>query len=124
MPELDGKYAPMVGFLVKPGEVILEELSPQDVHLIHMAIGASGEAGELLDAIKRHTIYRKPIDLDNVIEELGDMEFYMEGLRSALGITREQTLKANMEKLSKRYKQLRYSDKAAQDRADKQEQQA
>ena len=84
-----------------------------------MAMGVSGESGELLDAIKKATIYRKPIDMDNVIEELGDLEFYMEGLRQGLGITREQTLEANIKKLSVRYASLSYSDQQAQDRADK-----
>lgn len=85
-----------------------------------MAIGVSGEAGELLDAIKKVVIYNKPIDRENVVEELGDIEFYLEGLRQSLGITREETIAANINKLGKRYEGLKYSDQAAQDRADKQ----
>ena len=54
-----------------------------------------------------------------MIEELGDLEFYMEGLRQGLGITRQETIDANVERLSKRYEGLRYSDKSAQLRADK-----
>ena len=53
-----------------------------------------------------------------MIEELGDLEFYMQGLRDALKITREETLKINMQKLEKRYGGL-YSNEAAQARADK-----
>ena len=84
-----------------------------------MAVGVAGEAGELLDAVKKHTVYCKAIDVENVIEELGDLEFYMEGVRQALGLTREQTLEANVAKLSKRYEGLKYSNQAAIDRADK-----
>ncbi len=84
-----------------------------------MAIGISGEAGELLDAIKKQVIYRKPLDRENVLEELGDLEFYMEGIRQGLGITREQCLAANIAKLGKRYEGMRYTDTAAQERADK-----
>jgi NTP pyrophosphatase (non-canonical NTP hydrolase) len=86
---------------------------------MHMAIGISGEAGELLDAIKKQVIYRKPLDRENVLEELGDLEFYMEGIRQGLGITREQCLAANIAKLGKRYEGMRYTDTAAQERADK-----
>lgn len=111
-------YSDFVKSRIKPGASILSQLTPIDCHLIHMAMGVSGEAGELLDAIKKHTMYRKPLDLCNVIEELGDLEFYMEGVRQALGITREQTLAANMKKLMVRYAEG-YSDKAAQARADK-----
>jgi len=111
-------HAEMVRALAKPGETIAQEITGPDAHTLHMAVGVSGEAGELLDAIKKAVIYRKPLDRENVIEELGDLEFYMEGLRQGLGITREETLDANIAKLGVRYS-AGYSDKAAQDRADK-----
>ncbi len=118
------KHNEMVAALAKPGADIIATLTPEKAHVIHMAVGISGEAGELLDAIKKHVIYNKPIDRENVIEELGDLEFYMEGLRQGFGITREETIEANIYKLAKgpnaRYKGGTYSDKAAQERADKQ----
>ena len=114
-------YANMVSVLAKDGKIIAEELTGEDAHLLHMAIGVSGEAGELLDAVKKATIYRKPLDRTNVIEELGDLEFYMEGLRQGLGISRAETFEANIAKLSVRYEGMKYSDSAAQARADKQD---
>ena len=113
-------HSDLVSTLVKSGEEIRKVLTAEDCHLNHMGIGICGEAGELVDAIKNHTIYRKPIDLENVIEELGDLEFYMEGIRQGLNITREQCLEANIQKLQKRYVSLLYSDTAAQERKDKQ----
>lgn len=112
-------YSDMVKALAKPGEDIIATLTPETAHQIHMAIGISGESGELLDAVKKAAIYNKPIDRENVIEELGDLEFYMEGIRQGLNITRDETLVANKVKLSKRYASLKYSDTAAQARADK-----
>jgi NTP pyrophosphatase (non-canonical NTP hydrolase) len=82
-------------------------------------MGISGEAGELVDAIKKSVMYRKPLDMEHVIEEMGDLEFYLEGLRQQLGITREQTLDANMLKLGARYSSGSYSDSQAVTRADK-----
>lgn len=111
-------FEDMVAGLAKPGAAIIDSLTPENAHSLHMAVGVSGEAGELLDAIKKAVIYNKPLDRENVIEELGDLEFYMEGLRQGLGITRNETIQANIAKLGKRYSQG-YSDKAAQDRADK-----
>lgn len=113
------EHAQMVAALVKPREVLLASLSPDKVDLWHGATGVCTEAGELLDAIKKMAIYNKQLDRDNVIEELGDIEFYMQQVRSRLNITREETLKANMEKLAIRYKNYRYTDQAAIDRADK-----
>jgi NTP pyrophosphatase (non-canonical NTP hydrolase) len=90
--------------------------------LLHAVIGISGEAGEVLDAIKKHYFYNKPLDLENVIEELGDIEFYMQAMRMCLSLDRKQILIHNMEKLSKRYGTGSYSDAQAQARLDKQEQ--
>ena len=109
----------LVAALAKPGADIVATLTAEDAHSLHMAVGIAGEAGELLDAVKKAAIYRKPIDRENVVEELGDLEFYMEGLRQGLGITREEVLTHNIAKLSKRYSSGSYSDKHAQERADK-----
>lgn len=109
----------LVAALAKPGADIVATLTPEDAHALHMAVGIAGESGELLDAVKKAAIYRKPIDRENVIEEMGDLEFYMEGLRQGYGITREEVLAHNIAKLSKRYSSGTYSDKHAQERADK-----
>ena len=119
------EFEQMVSDLIKPGATILATLTPEKVNVWHMATGITGEAGELLDAIKKHVAYNKPLDVVNVVEELGDLEFYMEGLRQALNITRQETLDRNIEKLRKGTKEKAaryaagYSDQAATDRADK-----
>lgn len=114
-----GFYRSMVIALAKPGADIAASITAEGAHLLHMAVGVSGESGELLDAVKKAVVYLKPIDRANVVEELGDLEFYMEGLRLGMGITREETLQHNMDKLAKRYAGLEYTDAAAQTRADK-----
>ena len=112
-------FAAMVARLSKPGDSIKNELTPKQAHLLHMAVGISGEAGELLDAVKKHAIYQKSLDITNVVEELGDLEFFMEGLRATLGISREEVLAKNINKLSVRYHSGEYSNHQAQRRADK-----
>ncbi len=114
-------HSSLVTALAKEGQDILDSLTPLDCHLWHMSSALTGEAGELNDAIKKAVIYRKEIDLVNVVEELGDIEFYLEGLRQGLNITREQCLEANIKKLTKRYGE-KYSNEAAQERKDKSEQ--
>lgn len=115
----DFSFEEMVGNLAKNGEAIIETLTPDKMHQLHMAVGVSGEAGELIDAIKKYVIYDKALDRENVVEEIGDIEFYLEGLRASLGITREETITHNMQKLGKRYSGGTYSDKDAHNRADK-----
>jgi NTP pyrophosphatase (non-canonical NTP hydrolase) len=112
-------YSKMVRTLAKPGEDILATLTPEKVHVWHMASCIPGEAGECFDGVKKWILYGKPLDRANVVEELGDLEFYMEGLRQGMGISREETLNANIVKLSKRYASGKYSNQQAQKRADK-----
>lgn len=105
-------YKDFVKNLAKP-------LANSTEDMLHAAVGISGEAGELLDAIKKNWIYNKPLDRENVIEELGDLNFYMQHLQNVLGISDATIIEHNFNKLRVRYKNG-YSDAAAQARADKQ----
>lgn len=99
-----------------------ELIASENLELLHAAIGIGGEAGEIQDTIKKVCIYGQPLagkHHENLIEELGDLEFYMQELRSLIGVTREETLMANIAKLEKRYPEG-YSDESAKQRADKQ----
>lgn len=120
--EITAEHRAMVERLQKPGVAIVEHMSPLRAATLHMGVGVCTEAGELLDAFKKWVFYGKPLDVTNVVEELGDIEFYLEGIRQNLGITREQTLEANVNKLlagkNARYADG-YSDAAAIARADK-----
>jgi NTP pyrophosphatase (non-canonical NTP hydrolase) len=115
---LENEHTQMVKVLSKnPAEIGLT-LTHGQIDLIHASLGIAGEAGELIDAIKKYAIYNKPLDLENVIEELGDLEFYIAMIRERLSITREVVLHHNITKLAKRYP-AGYTDAAAQARADK-----
>lgn len=126
------------GFIIAHiAENLSTPICAEEAYLWHMAIGMTGEAGELLDAYKKLGIYRKELDLVNVIEELGDFEFYLTGYKQGkqllhtvfdyrlsqlyelFELTREQVIEGNIRKLAKRYHGLKYSDQAAQARADK-----
>jgi len=120
----------MVAELAKPGQDIIDHLTPESANILHMAIGVCGEAGELMDAIKKFAIYRKDLDFDNVIEELGDMFFYLQGIRLALNkgliaagaepLSWDAIMQANIDKLTVRYPAGKFTTADAQARADKQ----
>ena len=71
--------------------------------LLHGAIGLATEAGELLDAIKRALYYGGTLDKPNLVEELGDLEWYMAVIRDALGVDQEEVQRINIAKLRSRY---------------------
>lgn len=85
---------------------------------LHAAVGISGEAGEILDAVKKAWAYNKPLDVANVHEELGDILFYVQAMCNCFGWTLTEIKESNMAKLIKRYP-TEYSDQAAIARADK-----
>lgn len=91
----------------------------------HAALGLAGEVGEIVDVIKREIVYGKTTDgegkstVEGLIEELGDIKFFCQAIQNLYGITDIQVTAANVKKLSKRYKDLTYSDSAALGRADK-----
>lgn len=119
MTDIQQTHANLVVNISKPGFEIRTQMTDSQAHLLHMAIGVSGEAGELLDAIKKHVVYQADLDMDNVIEELGDLEFYLAGIREALGVDRDHCLAVNVHKLRRRYPDGEYSNSDAIQRADK-----
>ena len=105
--------------LAKDGEDILKNLTPEQANMWHMVTGIGGEAGEIVDCIKKHVIYQKPLDIENIKEELGDLLFYMSNLMQSVGLSFEEVLQHNIDKLSVRYSSGSYSNAQAQERADK-----
>ena len=57
---------------------LAKALPTQRERLEHASLGLIGECGELADAWKKHIIYGRELDLENVIEELGDLRFYLQ----------------------------------------------
>lgn len=119
MKDLLTQFEKMTLALAKDGAVIKQEITPEQANLLHMGVGVSTEANELLDAIKKHVIYQKPLDVENVKEELGDLLFYMSNLMQSVGLSFEEILQHNIDKLSVRYSKGSYSNAQAQERADK-----
>lgn len=95
-----------------------DNLDADKMHLLHMAVGLAGEASEMLQQIVSHVLGAQ-LDGENVREEAGDATFYTVGLLNGIQTSLGEALMANKAKLlGKRYKNG-YSDKAAQERADK-----
>lgn len=68
-----------------------------------MVIGISTEAGELLDAYKKHFAYGKPLDIVNVAEEIGDQLWYQANLCVMLDLNPEEIMYRCIQKLKQRY---------------------
>lgn len=73
------------------------------IRLLHAAIGMETEAGEFIDALKKHIFYGKPLDLVNLQEELGDQLWYIAIACDVLGVTMEAMQMKVISKLRQRY---------------------
>mgnify|MGYP003386270576 CR=1 FL=1 len=80
--------------------------------LLHGAIGMCTEAGELQDNIKKALVYGKPLDVLNILEEVGDVFWYCAVALSSHGFTFQQAMDANIAKLRKRYPKGFQADRA------------
>lgn len=89
--------------------------------LNHCALGLAGEVGEIVDIIKKHTVYGKVLDGQHLFEELGDLRFYLQALVNVVGFGMNNIESGNMRKLNKRYSEGSYSNAQAIARADKTE---
>jgi len=73
--------------------------------LVHAMMGISTESAELLDLLKKHIFYGKPLNDDKIFEELGDAMWYIALLCDAMGFDLEKVKAKNIDKLRARYPQ-------------------
>lgn len=78
------------------------KLNRNDV-LINSAMGLCGEAGEVIDIVKKWFAHGHELNRRKLIEELGDVAWYIAEAAYALDTDLESILAANIEKLKKRY---------------------
>lgn len=71
--------------------------------ITNAVLGLSGEAGECADAIKKMRYQGHPLEVRELILELGDVMWYVAAAATTLGIKLEDVGARNIEKLKKRY---------------------
>lgn len=86
-----------------------------NAELLHAVIGIITEVSELSDALLKHVLDGKDLDAVNVMEELGDLDWYKVLALKAVGYTNEQCQDRNIEKLEARYKG-KFNETAANNR--------
>lgn len=77
-------------------------LTPNEA-LCNAALGLAGEAGECVDIVKKHVFHGHDLDGNKLIEEMGDVLFYLAWMASELGVSLAYVAEMNVEKLKRRY---------------------
>ena len=86
--------------------VQLDEKGANIERLLTAGVGLNAEAGEFLEIVKKMIFQGKPWSEDNrqhLIIELGDIIWYATNACMALGISFEDVVARNVQKLEKRY---------------------
>lgn len=87
-------------------ELAMKTLNPnldkKDV-LINGVMGLCGESGEVIDLVKKHLAQGHELDKEKMINELGDVAWYLAETAYCLDVDLETVLIKNIEKLKKRY---------------------
>ena len=71
--------------------------------LVNGVMGLCGESGECMDIVKKYLFQGHDLDTNHLIEELGDVAWYLATTAASQGYTLEYVLQKNVEKLRKRY---------------------
>lgn len=94
--------------------VIAERLSTvRNIRCLHASIGLVGEAAEMLDAMKKHIFYGKPLDVVNIKEEAGDALWYLGILFNEMGWSFEEVAALVTNKLKLRYPDALFTSHSA-----------
>lgn len=92
--------------------VATDEVTPR---IEHAVMGLVTEAGECMDALKKAKMYGKQLDTVNLIEEAGDIMWYLALLADELDVSFEDLWEKNIAKLRVRFPE-KYTDHHAEHR--------
>ena len=79
-----------------------ETLTPLE-QLTNGLMGLNGEAGEVIDILKKHLYQGHELDREHIVKELGDVAWYLAISAHAIGVDLETIMQMNVDKLKARY---------------------
>ena len=71
--------------------------------ILNGAMGLNGEAGEVIDILKKHIFQGHKLDTEHIAKELGDCLWYIAVCAKGAGYTLDEISQMNVDKLRKRY---------------------
>jgi len=91
---------------------------PELSQVIIAALKLNSESGELSDALVKHLSYGQPLDIDNIVEECGDLMWYIALILTKFNASMQDCMSMNIEKLRIRYPE-QFTERHAIERLDK-----
>ncbi|MCF0116668.1 MAG: nucleoside triphosphate pyrophosphohydrolase family protein [Bacilli bacterium] len=75
----------------------------QEQPILNGVLGLAGESGECADIVKKAMFQGHELNKEKLKDELGDVMWYIAVTAKGLGVTLEEVVQHNYEKLSSRY---------------------
>ena len=79
------------------------QITDLQLMIVWNAVGLGGEAGEVLEVIKKGIFHQHGLDLEKLEKELGDVLWYIAAICTKTGLQLEQVMKENINKLVARF---------------------
>jgi NTP pyrophosphatase (non-canonical NTP hydrolase) len=76
--------------------------------IIHASLGIGGEAGEVLDHVKKVVFNDRDLDIEHIVAEIGDILWYINLMLYTVDVSWSIVLDKNIAKLETRYPDLKY----------------
>jgi NTP pyrophosphatase (non-canonical NTP hydrolase) len=77
-------------------------------NITHASLGIGGEAGEVLDHVKKVVFNDRDLDIDHIVAEIGDILWYINLMLYTVDVPWSIVLDKNIAKLQARYPDLKY----------------
>ena len=75
----------------------------KDNLLLQGVMGLNGEAGEVIDIVKKYLFHGHDLDTEHLAKELGDVMWYIATAAEAIGYDLDDIMQMNIDKLTARY---------------------
>lgn len=85
---------------------------PTEIMLVWNALGLAGEAGEVADIVKKVVFHRHDYNREKLVDELGDVMWYVAAICSTMNIPLSEVLDRNVAKLRQRYEKSYNSEES------------
>ena len=93
-------HSQLVETLSRTGAVALLELTESQSNMLYGVMSLADKAGDLQTLVKDSITMKTPVEVDNMIEMLGTIEFHLEGIRQTLHVERDYVIEKNIESLT------------------------
>lgn len=98
---------PKIDLTLRQYEVMAQRTSRDELsaseHVMNGVLGLAGEAGECCDLVKKNRYQDGRKTRDDMLDELGDVLWYIVETARGMGLTLEEIALHNIEKLCRRY---------------------